>query len=224
MPRDPSSEIFGLYRPLVRLAMQPTVFRAWVALALLCAAIPQSTLHAQQGGILREVFTGIPGSSIDDLLNAPSFPGNPTTTNIVTDFFEAPSGFDDNYGQRMAGFLVPPVTGDYIFWISSDDQSLLYLSTDETPANKRIIASVSNWTDSREWFSEPNQQSAVIQLDSSKFYYIEAVMKEGLGGDNLAVRWQLPDGTIEEPIPASRLFPFGTILTAPSIVSNPRNV
>ena len=182
------------------------------------------TVRAQQGGILREVFTGIPGSSIDDLLNAASFPGNPTSTNIVTDFFEAPSGFDDNYGQRMAGFLVPPVTGDYLFWISSDDQSLLYLSTDETPANKQVIASVSNWTDSREWFSEPNQQSAAIRLDASKFYYIEAVMKEGTGGDNLAVRWQLPDGTIEEPIPASRLFPFGTTLTAPSIVSNPRNV
>src|SRR5262249_16961926 len=155
---------------------------------VLSGTIVPSTLHAQQGGILRAVFTGIPGSSIDDLLNAPSFPGNPTSTNIVTDFFEAPSEFDDNYGQRIVGFLVPPVTGNYTFWISSDDQSLLYLSTDENPANKQVIASVLNWTSSREWFSEPNQQSTPILLDSTKFYYIEAVMKEGTGGDNLAVR------------------------------------
>ncbi|MCI0540109.1 MAG: lamin tail domain-containing protein, partial [Verrucomicrobiales bacterium] len=105
-----------------------------------------------------------------------------------------------------------------------DDQSLLYLSTDETPANKQVIASVSSWTSARDWFSEANQQSAAIRLDATKFYYIEAVMKEGTGGDNLAVRWQLPNGTIEEPVPAFRLFPFGTTLTAPIIVSHPRNL
>ena len=33
-------------------------------------------------------------------------------------------------------------------------------------------------------------------------------MKENAGGDNLAVRWRLPNLTIEEPIPASRLQVF----------------
>jgi len=42
-------------------------------------------------------------------------------------------------------------------------------------------------------------------LAAGQRYYIEALMKEGTGGDNLAVRWQLPNSTIEEPIPNSRL-------------------
>src|SRR5262245_23434838 len=103
------------------LAVQPILVRVWLVLTFLLGAILPCSLRAQQGGVLREVFSGIPGNSVDDLLTAPSFPASPTTTNIVSDFFEAPPGFDDNYGQRMLGFLVPPITGEYIFWIASDD-------------------------------------------------------------------------------------------------------
>ena len=47
-------------------------------------------------------------------------------------------------------------------------------------------------------------------------------MKEGNGGDNLAVRWQLPNATIEEPIPNNRLQVFG--LGPPQITQQPANV
>jgi hypothetical protein len=83
------------------------------------------------------------------------------------------------------------------------------------------IASVAGWASSREWTKEANQKSAPIALAAGQRYYIEALMKEGQGGDNLAVRWQLPNGTIEEPIPASRLSPYGLI--APDIISQPVN-
>jgi hypothetical protein len=33
-------------------------------------------------------------------------------------------------------------------------------------------------------------------------------MKEDVGGDNLAVGWQLPNGALERPIPGNRLMPF----------------
>jgi hypothetical protein len=46
-------------------------------------------------------------------------------------------------------------------------------------------------------------------------------MKEHAGGDNLAVRWQLPQGTIEEPIPASRLLPYGIAFSQPVIAQHP---
>src|SRR2546423_13693160 len=109
----------------------------------------------------------------------------------------------------MLGFPSPPVTGNYIFWIATDDQGVLFLSTDQDPANKLQIAAVNGWTSSRNWTVEAGQQSAPIALQANRTYYIEALQKEGGGGDNLAVRWQLPDTTIEEPIPASRLRPWG---------------
>ncbi len=156
-----------------------------------------------QYGLLREVYTNIPGGAVSDLTNAPAFPANPSSSDLLTISFEAPSNVADNYGQRVRGYLVPPASGDYTFWIASDDTSILYLSTDEDPAHKVRIASVNSWTNPRQWNKEINQQSAGIALTSGSRYYIEALQKDGGSGDNLAVRWQLPDGTIEEPIPAS---------------------
>jgi regulation of enolase protein 1 (concanavalin A-like superfamily) len=188
---------------------------------LLLHVVAAGTL--QGGSILREVFTDIPGVTIADLTNAPAFPNHPTSTNLLTDFFEAPIDVLDNYGQRVHGYIIPPASGNYVFWIASDDASTLFLSTDETPANKRVIAYVSGWTSSRQWDKEPNQQSAPVALVANQKYYIEALMKEGGGGDNLAVRWQLPNGTMEEPIPASRLLPFGTAFTPPQITAQPQS-
>ena len=128
-------------------------------LALLLAGFTLTT-HAQVNGVFRELYTGIGGSSVADLTSAPSFPNSPTETNIITDFFEAPTDFAETYGQRLRALILPPTTGNYIFWIASDDGSDLYLSWNEDPANKTRIANVSSWTSSREWTKEANQQSS----------------------------------------------------------------
>jgi hypothetical protein len=173
-------------------------------------------------GLLREVYENIDGGSLADLTNNPAFPDSPTSQNVVSDYFEAPTDILETYGQRMRALIIPPATGNYVFWIASDDASGLYLGTDATPATRSAIAWVNGWTPSRSWFVEANQQSAPVTLTAGKKYYIEALMKEGGGGDNLAVRWQLPDGTMEEPIPASRLLVYG--LGAPQITSQPQDV
>ena len=159
-----------------------------------------------QTGILRQVYKGITGTTIDNLINHSSYPKNPTSETLVKNYFEAPINIDDNYGQRMHGYILAPLTGDYTFWIASDDNSQLLLSSDENQGNVVKIAEVPDWTNSREWNKYPTQRSAAIFLEAGKLYYISALMKEGIGGDNLAVRWRLPDNTMEEPIPASRIF------------------
>jgi hypothetical protein len=189
----------------------------WLALALLLAAVPPTGA----GSILREVWQGIPGNAISDLTSDPRFPNEPSFTEEVSDFFEAPVDADDAYGQRMHGYLLPPVTGNYTFWIASDDNGELWLSTDDSPANQRLIARVTGWTSSREWTKEPNQRSAPIALEAGKVYYIAALQKEGVGGDNLAVRWLRPDGVDEGPIPATYLLPFGTTFAPPQIGQHP---
>ncbi len=177
--------------------------------------------HAQGNGILREVFSNIGGSSVSDLTNAPAYPNNPDEEFIESQF-EAPSNFSDNYGQRMRALVLPPTTGPYVFWISGDDGCALYLSSDESPANRTLIATVNGWTNPREWTKEANQKSAVIALTAGKRYLIEALQKEGGGGDNLAVRWQIPGGAIEEPIPNKRLVPLG--IGAPVVSQQPTNI
>lgn len=178
---------------------------------------------ARAGSIVREVWNNIPGTAVTDLTNDPRYPNTPDSTNLVTTAFESPTDVLDNYGQRMHGYILPPVTGDYTFWIATDDNGELWLSTDATPATKRLIAQVTGWTSSREWTKEPAQQSAPIRLTANQPYYISALQKEGGGGDNLAVRWLRPDGVDEGPIPATYLLPWGTAFTAPRITQQPAN-
>jgi hypothetical protein len=157
-------------------------------------------------GLLREVYTGIPGSAVSNLTSHPSYPNNPSSINLVKGLFEAPTNYGDQYGQRMQGWIKAPVTGQYIFWISSDDNSQLFLSTSANPAGAVLIAQVPGWTNPRQWTKYPQQQSSQVTLQEGEYYYIMALMKENMGGDNLAVGWQIPGGTMDRPIAGQHLF------------------
>ncbi len=162
-----------------------------------------------RGTLLREWWTGISGNAISALTSDPRYPDNPDGS-ATPSLFEAPTSFADNYGTRMRGLLYPPVTGDYTFWIASDDNGELWLSTDALPDNAMLIANVPGWTSSRQWDKFPEQQSVTITLQAGLAYYIEALQKEGGGGDNLAVAWQVPGGT-QEVIDGAWLSPPGDV-------------
>jgi hypothetical protein len=134
--------------------------------------------------------------------------------------FEAPTDVDDDYGTRLRGYLVPAVSGTYTFWLASDDQGELWLSSDEDPTNKQKIAAVGTWTTARAWRKLPTQRSAPIALEAGRRYYVEALQKEARGGDNLAVGWRRPgDAAGDEPaevIPGAQLAPFDGGAPAPA--------
>lgn len=169
---------------------------------------------AGTGTIQAEFWTGIPGTDIGSIpLNAA-----PTSVTNLT-LFETPTNTGDNYGSRVRGYLCVPTSGNYTFWIATDDTGELWLSTDENPANKTRIAYVSGWTRAREWDRYPSQQSVAINLVAGQRYYIEALLKEAGGGDNLAVGWRLPDGTLQRPIAGNHLAPFGGTGSSSPIVN-----
>ena len=156
--------------------------------------------------ITREVWTGISGTFVADIPV-----GTPPNTTDTLPSFEAPTNWADNYATRLRGYITAPVTGSYTFWIASDDQSELWLSTNDNPVNKVNIASVPEWTDPRQWDKFPSQKSAVpIPLTAGQRYYVEALQKEGVGEDNLAVGWATGESTSapSEVIPGSVLSPF----------------
>ena len=174
----------GVYRPIVTLTVggqTVTTSFTWTVLAT----------NLGTGTLGREVWTRINGATIAALTGNASYPNNPTSRGTVTRF-EAPTNTGDNYGQRVRGYIYAPLTGQYRFYLASDDNGQLLLSTDAAPANARIIASVSTWTNPREWTKQASQTSALITLQAGQRYYIEALMKEGGGGDHLAVGWAIP--------------------------------
>lgn len=164
------------------------------------------------GKITREVWNGITGKSIS------SIPVNSAPTSAIDiSIFESPSNAGDNYGCRVRGYVCPPVTGNYTFFISSDDQSELWLSTNDNPNNKVKLASVIGSTAIRQWDKYTTQQSVLVNLVQGKRYYVEALHKEGTAYDHLSVGWQLPNAIYERPIPGTRLSPFQTTLSSSSL-------
>ena len=171
-----------------------------------------TTSCAGTGTILHEVWEGIPGRGVSDLLNDKNYPGNPTHADELPSF-EAPTDIGDYFGSRIHGWLYPKTSGDYTFWIASDDASELYLSTSESPADAVRIAFVDTWTSARIYDSEPNQESTnvlggPIHLEAGQRYYVAALFKEGGGGDHCSVAWQGPDSPERSIIDGYYLSPF----------------
>ncbi len=169
------------------------------------------------GVITRKKFEDVSGTDLGTLRNAEKFPDNPDVVDYPT-LLETPVNVDDNYGVQFQGFFTPPETGEYVFYISSDDQGELFLSSDEDPANATSIAMEPQWNGARNWLGEdrrPEQEniSSPITLQAGERVYIEAQMNEGGGGDNLAVAVQKPSDP--EPTENSDLQPIqGNFLSA----------
>jgi aryl-phospho-beta-D-glucosidase BglC (GH1 family) len=158
------------------------------------------------GTILREFWNNVTGNTVSSLTSSAAYPNNPSGSEQLTSL-EGPSNVTDNYGSRIRGYIHPPVSGAYTFWLASDDSGDLLLSTSDNPAGATRIAFVDSWTNSREWSKSPSQRSASINLVGGQKYYIEVLHKEATGGDNVAVAWQGP-GIAQAVIPGNFLSPF----------------
>ena len=116
-----------------------------------------SSFDATAGYIVRQFYDYIPGQLVINLkTNALFTPDSFAAWEELSEFFEGSTGNPgaDEYGSFMRGYIEAPQTGDYTFWIASDDNSELWLSTDSTVANKQLIASVGPgdfWSNAREY-------------------------------------------------------------------------
>ncbi|MHC4111784.1 MAG: hypothetical protein ACYSUY_11965 [Planctomycetota bacterium] len=169
-----------------------------------------TTTPSGLGTIYYELWENISGS-LDALLADPCYPGYPTSSGQLTAFDTEPVLPDiDYYGGQIEGWLYPPITGDYTFWIATDEDGELWLSTDEKPCSAELIAYISagSYANPYEWEKYPSQNSEAISLDSTRKYYIMARWKENQGDDHCMVAWQGPSMAEKEVIPSGNLAPF----------------
>ena len=136
----------------------------------------------------------------------------PAEKGMALSGFEIPSNVEDNYGDRISALFKPPTDGLYVFYISADDDADFYISTDASPANKRLVCQQEGWSNPRNWvtlgggggvYATGNKCSMTwfdgitspyvsgIQLYANQSYYIEASHTEGGGGENLGVTFTL---------------------------------
>ena len=159
-----------------------------------------------------EVFGAFKRETYQDALRA-DVEADPTAGLTGTDYvraIEAPVNVGANFVTRLSGWFTPATTGQYVLFVAGDDDSDLFLSTDATAANKKLIAQEAGWSGSRNWTgiggapSTPEDKRSdtfalsewtpanQITLTAGTKYWIEAYAHEGGGGDNLAVHIKLP--------------------------------
>jgi len=158
------------------------------------------------GKLKQEVFSG---KSIPQVESGAA--GAPSAVS-AWDILDAPVDIADNYTRRVSGYFTPATAGAYVFFVTADDNADFFISTDDSPANKRLVAQELGWANHLNWTTDPSNAgpieqkrsdswspdggtthpySAGITLAAGTKYYIEAVHNEGGGGDNLSATFKL---------------------------------
>jgi hypothetical protein len=162
-------------------------------------------------GLLKfEYFPGL--SESDNVLDStllvdPKFPKEPWWTAFLT-AFETRTVFPDNshtrYGALITGLFVPPASGDYLFYIKSDDSSRLFLNaTGADPIGIPFtVPPLLEETGCCGAFSD--LESLPQTLTAGQIYALAAVYKEGNGGDYMETAVKLST----DPAPANSLTPI----------------
>ena len=162
-------------------------------------AVPGAPPNVQ--GVTYDDFQGYCGTGVNDIPAGTA----PTHTGRVANF-QSPIDRGDNLGTRLRAYVTAPTTGDYTFWVSSDDASQLFLSLDGNPDHRLPIASIAGWVPQGHYDDVATQKSGTFTLQAGQKYYLEAYAKEGGGEDHLEVAWSGP-GIARQVIKAQYLSP-----------------
>jgi O-glycosyl hydrolase len=152
---------------------------------------PRISPPTGSGTALKEWWLNLSGTGrgFDKLLNDPRFPANPSGTKVLTSL-QTRDEWKGGSGTRLRGFVHPNITGPYVFYVAGDSSAELFLSTDESPENKKLVAICPQWAGGFD--AHPQQRSAPIQLVAGKKYYFETLQIGGGGNGHTDVGWDLP--------------------------------
>ena len=127
------------------------------------------------GSVSRE-FLSTGGSKVSDIV----IPISATQTDTIPTVDDE-TAYATNTGERLRGYIVPPKTGNYYFWLSANNAAELWISNDSQYVNKvrraTVTASTGHWV----WNAQTNQQSQWLSLVAGQKYYFEVL--HNTGGD-----------------------------------------
>lgn len=178
-----------------------------------CAGAP-ATINdcvGERGQIEVYRYDGIPGGEISDLFEAPDFPGNPNYSHVLPQLSRPYSNELDEFGSLIQAYLSVPVSGNYKFNVTGDDNTVLFFSSNDDPANKQthqaLVSGNSGMTqhDKYVWQSTGN-----IYLNAGEYYYFEVNFKHGSGGEHFSIYWQTPytDSNVWKRIPSTHVYDY----------------
>jgi hypothetical protein len=161
------------------------------------------------GSILRQWWSGIQGHSVMDFRNDPRYPNHPNGSELSPSI-EIQSIMTNQLGVRFCGYLHPPVTGEYEFWLSGATSAKLFISPTENTADEVPVAQVlepSRNMDRPRYQSATSAWAPPVPLIAGRRYYIEALVFVDKGEGYLSIAWKR-DGQSREALAAEFLSPY----------------
>jgi len=156
--------------------------------------LPASSAGA--AGVELNYWAQIGGRNVRALTRNIRYPNDFDDREFITeiDFVESRG---DKYAQRITGLISVDTSGPYEFWVSADDSAEVWISTDQHPINKRLVALVNKPSGYKIWDKYRSQKSKPIHLEQGGQYYLEVLHKDHTGGDYLNVSWKGPGFDLE---------------------------
>jgi hypothetical protein len=155
------------------------------------ATLPFNSWSVVPGFVTFQTYnTPVSGTAIDLLKSSPDYPYNPRETFYIRSFNtrEAyPDDVHEQYGGRIYGVFYPPTTGNWTFYLRSDDAGELYVNPTGVDSGGKVLATAE--TGCCNGFSA--HASLPYALTQGVPVYIEALYKEGGGGDYCQVAAKL---------------------------------
>ncbi len=112
-----------------------------------------------------ENFDNVTGGIAGLQASAKFINNQPDSVTFISSLYYSRTPGADNYGSRISGFIVPHETADYVFFVAADDSTSLYLSTDSSPANLKLVAADQGWQNSRTWTGPGGETSGAGTVD-----------------------------------------------------------
>lgn len=183
---------------------------------LLDGARPLYYAGAGSGAITRTWEMPNSRAALVRLAHNPAGPNEWTGYEQWTGGLELPANWGKRHNEQLRGYIHPPVTGAYHFWLAAGNAAQFRLSTDENPLNATPVITLAEASGYRRFDRFPTavQRSFPIHLEAGRTYYFEAIHTDPGSRGTLSVAWTIPahgaqPGEVRKIIADRYLSPIG---------------
>jgi len=178
-----------------------------------CAGSPvtSNSCIGERGVIEVFRYDNITGSDINDLYEAPAYPGDPDYSHVLPQLSRPYSNEINDFGSLIQSYISVPVSGNYKFNVTGDDNTVFFLSSNDDPDNKQAHqALVSGSTGMTQHDRYIWQSTGNIYLNADEYYYFEVNFKHGGGGEHFSIYWQTPytETDVWKRIPSTYIYDY----------------
>ena len=150
------------------------------------------------------------------LVGAPKFEIDPAIERIRDTLHEPPGVIQQlqdgaieptSHAVAYVGYLLPPATGDYTFWIAADDEGELRLGQPGGGQPLEVLCSNPFFASAQppQFDKFPSQKSKPLRLEKGRAYPILAIKTNAHMASGISVAWTRPGGSAPEIISAPHL-------------------